>query len=174
MARVRDLLPGLHSGAPMSTIAHLGPAMGRQGGPSGYLAQLARGLDQYGAGTHRVLLPPRTANAAPPAARRPAGRPLTFARRLRLTYLGSPRFDRPQPEELTHAGGPLAHLIDDAWAGVQREATESLAHARAADPDVLFVHDAPSAEIALDSRRPGQEVWLLLHNPMPLALYMAW
>jgi glycosyltransferase involved in cell wall biosynthesis len=41
-------------------------------------------------------------------------------------------------------------------------------------PDVLFAHDPAVAERLLSLRLPGQQVWLMVHSPMPIALYLAW
>jgi glycosyltransferase involved in cell wall biosynthesis len=53
-------------------------------------------------------------------------------------------------------------------------ARASMMAAVGAAPDVLFAHEAAVAEEALDRRRSWQQVWLMLHSPMPLALYLAW
>ena len=158
------------------TVAHLGPPPGRQGGPAGYLAQLDAALAD-GSGAHRVLLPARAPahTAGPGEQARPwrAGA-LTALRRLRRTVLGAPRHYRPEAERLRQPGSDAGRQIDAAWDTVGadgRAAVAAVAHER---PDVWFAHDAPTAEAALATRRPGQQVWLLLHNPMPLALYLVW
>jgi glycosyltransferase involved in cell wall biosynthesis len=155
-------------------VAHIGPPLGRGGGPAGYLAQLASAADAHGAGAHQLLFPARV-----PA--RPAGavpdrwqQALAIARRVRHTLGGAPVGCRPPAAELVRAGGALDGTIGRAWAGVQDETAPSLERALDAGADVMFAHDAPSAEAALDGRDGAQQVWLLLHNPMPLALYLAW
>jgi glycosyltransferase involved in cell wall biosynthesis len=158
----------------MSTIAHLGHGLARQGGPSGYLAQLDRAFRAHGTGAHDVLLPAPVAAAATPVAKTRTGGTLAFARRLRRTLIGEPRYNRHLPEECRRPGGPLSTFLRDAWSGVQEQVAPSVERARDARADVLFAHDAPSAESALDRRVRGQEVWVLLHTPMPLALYLAW
>ncbi|MEW6320188.1 MAG: glycosyltransferase family 4 protein [Acidobacteriota bacterium] len=155
-------------------VAHLGPPLGRLGGPSGYLAQLASAVEAQGTGDVRVLLP-----APAPAALAGRGRPrvarlVTLARRLRRTAWGAPQFWRPAEPELLRLGGQLSRLIEQSWKTVQAECAPSLDAAMAARADVLFAHDPPSAELALARRQPGQQVWIFVHNPMPLALYLAW
>ncbi|MGE0041808.1 MAG: hypothetical protein AB7H88_21635 [Vicinamibacterales bacterium] len=152
-------------------IAHLGPPPGRSGGPTGYLLQLARALDGQDTRGHQVLLPQGPPVAARGAASRER-RLLVLARRLRRTLLGPPAFGRPPADDLPRAGGHLGRMLDESWAGVVAEVEPSLA--AAAGADVIFAHDAPSAEAALERRAAGQQVWLLQHNPMPLALYLAW
>ena len=65
-------------------------------------------------------------------------------------------------------------MIARAWQEVVAEVEPALVQAIERQADVIFAHDAPSAQAALERRAPGQQVWLLLHNPMPLALYLAW
>lgn len=154
------------------TVAHLGPPTGRRGGPAGYLAQLQAALAAYGSGGHRVMLPPPGPAAAPPPPR--AGSALVTLRRLRRTWLGPPPVERPSPEDVRRAGGPVHASLEAAWQGIQADNAPALAAGLEAAADVLFAHDAPSAEIAMARRAPGQQVWLLMHSPMPLALYLAW
>jgi glycosyltransferase involved in cell wall biosynthesis len=153
-------------------IAHLGPPPGRQGGPSGYLAQLKRALDVHGAGEHHVLFPPGS-DAQVPARRRP-GALRSWLRRARLTWAASPAFTRPTDEELQRSGGPIDRLIANAWAEMEASAAASIDVARADERSVLFAHDPAAAAQALQRRRPGHQVWLFLHAPMPHALYLAW
>ena len=61
--------------------------------------------------------------------------------------------------------------------GVGRRAAGSaaaLAAAVAGNADILFTHDIPGAEAALEARKAGQQVWVFLHSPMPIALYVVW
>lgn len=155
------------------TVAHLGPAPERQGGPAGYLAQLARAFAVYGTGSHTVLLPPGGGDRpAPP--RPPGSTARTLFRRLRVTLKRAPRYYRPPTSSLVRLGGAVDRLVHEAWAETAAAARASLDQALAARADVLFAHDSPTAEAALARRLPGQQVWLLLHTPMPLALYLAW
>ena len=153
-------------------VAHVGPAVGRQGGPAGYLAQLQSALDAYGTGHHDVRLP--AAAAAPArAAAVPVSQSVSVARRLRRKLFGQPRFYRPSNAALQTAGG-LDGAIAAAWEDAQRGSAGALADAVGAAADVLFAHDIPGAEAALEARKPGQQVWVFLHSPMPIALYVVW
>jgi glycosyltransferase involved in cell wall biosynthesis len=155
-------------------VAHVGPAIGRQGGPAGYLAQLQAALDNYGTGHHDIRLPAAAAHAAPaPAATVAVSRPVSAARRLHRKLFGTPRFYRPSNAQLQTAGG-LDGAIAAAWEDAQRGSATALANAATARPDVLFAHDIPGAEAALEVRKPGQQVWIFLHSPMPIALYVVW
>jgi len=163
-------------------IAHIGPPRARLGGPAGYLAELARAASEEALaelareGIEVELppaAPPRPAPSPPPrlpALRRRLGRWLRpWLRPLR----GRPRFFRHSEAELTRAGGPLEAHFTAARDGVLEETRPSLANALAG-ADVLFCHDPFSAGEALAGRRDAQQVWLLIHAPMPLALYLAW
>jgi glycosyltransferase involved in cell wall biosynthesis len=55
-----------------------------------------------------------------------------------------------------------------------RSAVEPVLEREAQTADVLFAHDLGAAEAALERRRKRQSVWLMLHSPMPIALYLAW
>jgi len=81
---------------------------------------------------------------------------------------------RPSAADLRRDGGVVEALARDAVASTQAAASPSLDAALAADADVLFSHDAPTAQAALERRRPNQHVWLMLHSPMPLGLYLGW
>jgi glycosyltransferase involved in cell wall biosynthesis len=155
----------------MSTIAHLGQGVGRLGGPPGYLAQLDRAFTTYGTGMHRVVLPPPLATASRHSS---TSELITLARRVRRTYFGEPSYTRPSHEEARRHGGVLDALIRESWISVQDDAAASVQRGLDLEADVLFAHDAPSAELAVDQRQRGQQVWLLLHTPMPLPLYLAW
>jgi len=121
---------------------------------------------------HRVLFPPP---APPPVvASGGASTLMTTLRRLRRTWLGDPPVYRPAMDDLTRDEGPVSAQFREVWSVMQAEAAPSLTQACEAGADVWFAHDAPTAEAALAARRPGQRVYLLAHNPMPLALYIAW
>ena len=154
-------------------IAHVGPPVGRQGGPAGYLAQLQSALNAYGSGPHDVRLP-EAASTAPARAAPPRGsRPMAMARRLSRRILGKPRLYRPPTAQLETAGG-LDHAISEAWEEAQHGSAAALHAGIAGNADVLFAHDIPGAEAALRARKPGQQVWVFLHSPMPIALYVVW
>lgn len=154
-------------------VAHVGPPVARQGGPAGYLAQLQLALDAYGTGRHDVRLP--AAASSPPShmAAPSRSRPLAIARRLGRRILGKPRLYRPSDTTLETAGG-LDGAIATAWEDAQRGSSAALAAGVAGNADVLFAHDTPGAEAALEARKAGQQVWVFLHSPMPIALYVVW
>ena len=154
----------------MSVVAHIGPPIGASGGPAGYLNQLAAALDGRSATPSVVLFPTRMA-AAP-------GRPATSAvkvaaHRLRRALFGPPQYFRPDMADVRRRGGPLETLFTGALLTTRAENEASLTNALAASADVLFAHDLSGAEAALDARG-SEQVWLMLHAPMPLGLYMAW
>jgi glycosyltransferase involved in cell wall biosynthesis len=153
-------------------VAHVGPPLARTGGPAGYLLQLRDAL----AGArpaHRILLPDAagaqgTATAAPaPIARR-------VARRVWRAITGAPKFYRPAPASLQRRGGELDSLVRRSLAQMTADAEPSLQRGIAERAAVLFAHDVAGAAAALERRRPGQQVWLMLHSPMSIALYLSW
>ncbi|MDP1569812.1 MAG: glycosyltransferase family 4 protein [Vicinamibacterales bacterium] len=156
-------------------VAHLGPPLGRTGGPGGYLAQLRAALEAFGSGGHDVRLP-APAPQSPRSTLRPSvrARALQGLRRLRRTVAQPPDYYRPSMSELVRMGGELDGMIARAWRDVQHEIAPSLEQAIGADAAVIVAHDAPSAEAALERRGPHQQVWLLMHSPMPLGLYLGW
>lgn len=164
-------------------VVHIGPSLARLGGPAGYLHELhgaAQGRETRG---HEVLFPP----SMPPAPPRPAAAPASpaapslpswkslqsFAGRLKRRVLGPPRQYRPQLAELRERGGRIHRMMEDTAAQVVAESAASLELARQGG-DVLFAHDVFAAAHLLEHRRPGQEIWLLIHAPFPIALYLAW
>ncbi len=153
-------------------VAHVGPPLARTGGPPGYLLQLRDAL--AGVPTrHRILLPDPAAPAtAPPPHRTPLIQ--RAGRRIWRAVTGAPKFYRPRPASLARRSGELDELIRRSLAENLLAAEPSLARGLAADAGVLFAHDLASAAAALDRRKPGQQVWLMLHSPMPVALYLAW
>jgi glycosyltransferase involved in cell wall biosynthesis len=154
-------------------VAHLGPASARQGGPAGYIAQLAAAIDAHGSGPHTVVFPPQASETA--TTRSGSGTTLfTALRRLRRTLVGAPAYYRPPTAQLVRVGGHGDALLADVWASVQADAGPALSRALEANADVLFAHDPPTAEAALTHRVDGREVWLMMHSPMPLALYLVW
>jgi glycosyltransferase involved in cell wall biosynthesis len=98
----------------------------------------------------------------------------TLLRRLRLTLKRQPRYYRPPTSSLVRLGGAVDRMVHETWTATAASARASLDQALAFRADVLFAHDAPTAELALARRAPGQQVWLLLHTPMPQPLYLAW
>ena len=154
-------------------VAHVGPPVGRQGGPAGYLAQLRLALDVYGTGHHDVRLPAAASSGPARSAAPSASRSLAIARRLGRRILGKAQFYRPSDTALETAGG-LEHAIATAWEDAQRGSSVALSAGVAGNADVLFAHDIPGAEAALEARKAGQQVWVFLHSPMPIALYVVW
>jgi glycosyltransferase involved in cell wall biosynthesis len=136
------------------------------------VAQLQRALDLHGAGEHRVLFPPAAGHRAP--ARRRSGAMRSWLRRARLTWAAPPAFARPKEAELQRVGGQIDRMAADVWAQMAADAVASIDQGIAARAAVLFAHDPSTAEQVLQRRGPDQQVWLFLHSPMPLALYLAW
>jgi glycosyltransferase involved in cell wall biosynthesis len=153
-------------------VAHIGPPLARQGGPAGYLYQLQRAAAEAGV-NGRVTFPP-------PAARVPATK-TPIAQRVRAqlgvmkrAILGAPPPRRPSDAALGAERGHVEQVMREACRSIVQDAAASLAWARVGSPDVLFCHDAPTAAHLLEVRKTGQQVWLMVHNPMPLALYLVW
>jgi glycosyltransferase involved in cell wall biosynthesis len=154
-------------------IAHIGPERARRGGPAGYAWQLSRAAAACASHAHSVTFPLEE------VVRPPSPVPATTRVRRRLSRIkrsiaGPPVMFRPSAADLRRDGGVVEALVRDAVASTQAAASPSLDAALAADADVLFAHDAPTAQAALQRRRPNQHVWLMLHSPMPLGLYLGW
>lgn len=153
-------------------IAHIGPPLARTGGPAGYLLQLQAALANRPSG-HEVTFP---APALPAAAPEPGRVPVLrrVARRLRRALTGAPKFYRPDAASLGRASSELDATIRAAVDEMTADAAPNLDRALTGRADVLFTHDLGGASAALERRQPGQAVWLMLHSPMPIALYLAW
>lgn len=153
-------------------IAHIGPPLARTGGPAGYLLQLQAALANRRS-AHEVMFP---AAALPADGPEPARVPFLrrVSRRLRRALTGAPKFYRADPASLRRAGSALDRTIRAAMEAMKADAAPSLDRAMAGRADVLFTHDPGAASAALERRQPGQAVWLMLHSPMPIALYLAW
>ena len=155
-------------------IAHLGPALARRGGPSGYLLQLSLAADRFGgASPHALTFPAHEAQLTSP--------PPTVADRIRATLrplkraiVGPPRFYRPPEEDLRRAGGAVDELLAASRQAVLADASDSVEAALAGNADVLVAHDPSIAERLLERRRQGQQVWLMMHAPMPFGLDLTW
>jgi len=155
----------------MSLVAHIGPPIGARGGPAGYLKQLAAALDGHPAASN-VLLPAPL--AVPPAEHARTVSPVAVAaRRIRRALFGPPRYYRPDMADVRRRGGALETLFTNALLAMRTENEASLTHALARRADVLFAHDLAAAEAAL-AARGTEQVWLMMHAPIPLGLYMAW
>jgi glycosyltransferase involved in cell wall biosynthesis len=88
--------------------------------------------------------------------------------------IATPAFNRPSRAGLAAEHGLVEAMVQGAMQGQVADARVSLDAAFARSADVLFCHDAAVAEEALGRRRRHEAVWLMVHTPMPLALYMAW
>lgn len=154
-------------------VAHIGPPLARLGGPAGYLYELARAAQSRDPRGHDVTFPP----AAPPTVPAPRPSPLDRAReeagRWKRRLLGPPKLFRPPLSDLRRPGGRLDESFVRTAREVRAAASASVDAARDG-AEVLFVHDVYLAEHLLRERRPGQKVWLMIHAPMPTALYQAW
>ena len=154
-------------------IAHIGPPLARRGGPSGYLLQLADASRAKLPRDHVLTFPRR---AAPSAAIAPSltSRARAGLGRLKRAIAGTPVFLRPDAEEVRREGGAIDALVAASMRSVVVENAERLADAVASGADVLFSHEPAVAERLIEVRRPGQQVWLMMHAPMPIGLDMAW
>lgn len=155
---------------PVRVVAHIGPPIAATGGPAGYLAQLSAAFEGHPSASN-VLFPARAMEVTAPPRSSSSWR--SAAQRLRTAMFGAPCYNRPDPDSIRREGGALASLFTAALAGMRDANAASLANARTHRAGVLFAHDLAGAEEAL-SARTGAEVWLMLHAPMPLGLYMAW
>ncbi|MDX1996905.1 MAG: glycosyltransferase family 4 protein [Thermoanaerobaculia bacterium] len=152
-------------------IAHVGPPRARTGGPAGYLWELAQVavLDER----FTVSFP----DEAPP--QRPTPPPSWIQRgraslgKLKRCVFGAPTFRRHALEDLREPGGAAAELLAAAETLSHAEVAPSL-EAALVNADVLFAHDAWTADRLLARRRPGQDVWLFLHAPFPLGFFQVW
>ncbi len=153
-------------------VAHIGPPLARQGGPAGYLYQLHEAARESGR-PDALTLPPLAPKRAP---RRPTlGEQMRKGLgRIKRSIAGAPTQYRPPLEILAAERGHVEHIVTEAVVRFAVEAQESLSRALAARADVLFCHDTAMAEHVLGRRGAGQQVWLMIHNPMPLALYLTW
>lgn len=155
-------------------IAHIGPPLARRGGPAGYLLQLSTAAARHAASAAHVLTFP------PPSLPPPLSRPTLNARvkaalhPIKRALVGPPTFYRPSDDDLRRPGGAIDVLLTSSMQTVCAEASGSIEAALAADVDVFFAHDPGVAERLLDLRRPGQQVWSMMHAPMPVGLDLAW
>ena len=156
----------------MSVVAHIGPSPGARGGPAGYLNQLSAAFDGRATADLTVLFPPPSGSPAR-ASRKTSSVLDRFVQRLRRTVLGQPRYDRPDIACVRQRGGALETLFTGTLTEMRGEIETSLASAIAHRADVLFAHNLAAAEAAL-AARSAEQVWLMLHAPMPLGLYLAW
>ncbi len=157
------------------TIFHVGPPLARRGGPAGYLWQLASAAQASGAcRPHEVTWPDREGPAPPPGPRSLTDRVKRAAGRAKRGLLGPPVQFRPSKADLWRPQGAIDALVTASLEQTCADASRSIDLALSSSADVLFAHDAAVAERLLASRRRPQQVWLFLHTPMPIALYLAW
>jgi glycosyltransferase involved in cell wall biosynthesis len=151
-------------------VRHIGPPLARTGGPSGYLLELrnAATASAHVSG-HEISFPPR---AAAPHRREAWAWKAPF-RRLRRAVFGQPKFYRPSIEDITRPDGALARLIEHSIRATTESCQTSWTEVDDSAADVLIVHDVFAVEEAV-LRRRSQEIWLMIHCPMPTALYWAW
>ena len=152
-------------------IVHVGPPLERAGGPAGYLLQLRDAATADGPTKHEVHFPP-TAASRPPAP--PRSRLRSQLGRAKRALFGKPNLYRPTRREVERKGGTFAELYQKSKRASSDRTMESLiqngAHRGA---DVLFLHDVLSVDSLLDYRGDS-EIWLMVHSPMPMGLYLAW
>ncbi|MBZ5555771.1 MAG: glycosyltransferase [Acidobacteriia bacterium] len=155
-------------------IAHIGPPLARRGGPAGYLLQLSAVAERHAKDATHTLTFPRPEAPAP---RRPPGvaaRVRSALRPIKHALVGSPVFYRPSEAELRRPGGAIDALLTAAMQTTCTDAAHSIDAALAENVDVFFAHDPGVAERLLELRRPGQQVWSMMHAPMPVGLDLAW
>jgi hypothetical protein len=151
-------------------VAHVGPPTTRIGGPAGYLHQLKSAALVEPSSRHDVRFPETAPSTRP--VRGSSSSSLSLLTRLQRKFIG-PKFYRPPAAELTQRGGVIDRMLLKLAADLRADVQPSLVSALA-DADVVFTHDAFSAESALAGRRSGQQVWMMCHGVTPIGLYTAW
>ena len=148
-------------------ITHVGPPLRRTGGPAGYLMELRRQAEESrDVGRHLVRFPE---TASPPATKKSPPPGLRLARKWKRAVVGPPRLYRPSRHEMNQRGG----VLDDLLTRAARDGVELCRPSFDAPADVYFVHDVFAVEEAKANAGSG-EVWLMIHSPMPMGLYLAW
>jgi len=148
-------------------IAHVGPLLTRTGGPAGYLLELSRQAEESSAESRHLIRFPEASSGAP---RKLTSSPmLGYLRRWKRVVLGPPRFSRPSREEMNKKGG----VINDLLTRAARASVELCRPSFDSPADVYFVHDVFAVEAA-KAKSSSAEVWLMIHSPMPMGLYLAW
>src|SRR5258705_8732630 len=150
-------------------VAHVGPPLGRTGGPAGYIHQLQSAAAGDTSPRHDVRFP--NARREQPAAGRAGGFRSTLTR-VKQALFGAPDFYRPSHADLAQPGGTIDRMMRELTMQVRAETANSLE--RAADAHVVVTHEPFSTEMALQKRRNGQRIWMMVHAVMPLSLYTAW
>lgn len=154
-------------------VAHIGPPLARRGGPAGYLWQLADAYAQGSPHGHTLTFP-KPARPSADASGTLRDRTRAPLARVKRALIGPPTFFRPSADDVRREGGAIDALVASSMQSVLMEDAEMLTAAAVGGADVLFAHESAAAERLLELRRPDQQVWLMLHAPMPVALDMAW
>lgn len=154
-------------------VVHVGPPVARLGGPAGYLYELRRA----GAGKNPSGIDVRFPPPAALAPRVSAGwvrRGREGLGRLKRVVFGPPPYYRPKESALRSERGEIHDMLEETARASLKDAAASLDLALDDATDTLFTHDPFCAEVVLEKRRAHQQVWMMVHCPMPLALYLAW
>jgi hypothetical protein len=152
-------------------VVHVGPPLARTGGPPGVLLQLEAGFAQAGTGGHTIVLPSHAAPLPAPSVR-VLDRLRAAAGRIKRRVMGPPRQYRPPLHEMRRPHGRIERYKDQTATQALAAAAPTLVAAN--DADLVLVHDLALAERLLATRRPGQQIWLVVHSPMPNGLYLIW
>jgi glycosyltransferase involved in cell wall biosynthesis len=155
-------------------IAHIGPPLARRGGPAGYMLQLSNAAARHGDDATHILTFPRAEAPARPRPPSLTARVKAALRPVKRAIVGAPAFHRPSEHDLRRPGGAIDALLTAAMQSVRTDAADSIEAALSAGVDVLFAHEPGVAERLLELRRPGQQVWTMMHAPMPVGLDLAW
>jgi glycosyltransferase involved in cell wall biosynthesis len=155
-------------------IAHIGPPVARRGGPAGYLWQLKAAFESApDAARHTLTFPPtepRVIVTPTPLVKRVRAR----LGRAKRAVFGAPPQYRPDAASLRRDRGLIDDMLTAAAQHACIESTTSLNGALHSRAEVLFVHEPAVAERVLAERGARQQVWMMLHTPMPVSLFLAW
>jgi glycosyltransferase involved in cell wall biosynthesis len=155
-------------------VAHIGPPLARRGGPAGYLLQLSAAVERFGrTSPHQLTFPAAEAPTAPPRATFSDG-VRSVLRPIKRALAGPPAFARPREDDLRRPDGAVNALLQASRDAVCADASAAIDAALNGGVDVLVAHEAFVAERLLELRRPGQQVWLVMHAPMPVGLDLTW
>ena len=153
-------------------VVHVASPLARVGGPPGLLLELETAFARTGTGAHTVVMPPRAPVRPGPRAPGVPDRIRAVLRRAKRRMFGPPSQYRPPLAELREPHGRVERLMKQTSGECVARAEASLVAARTGD--LLIAHELPLAERLLETRAPGQQVWMFVHIPMPVALYFVW
>lgn len=154
-------------------VIQIGPSLARLGGPAGYLDQLC--LARVEPSAHEVVFPSRQPASRPTPPSGLAEKLRKQAGQVKRSILGAPAQYRSAEADLRTPNGMLDRMFHDLALRTVEAAAETINLAQASpDARVLFTHDPFCAEHLLERRHTGQQVWLMIHAPFPIALYIAW